>query len=240
MKRIFCLLLMLLLLTACAEEAKPSVRYENDAAYYEEESASLSMELHFAAPVAEGSEIKLLNGETTVISLKTDSALQTLTLRSSALEENVPYTLTVNGVVQQHGMQLMPPSQVIDIPDQPTIPMEPMSEQPSMPMEPMSEQPSESENAGGFTPGAGTQPGMGAPSEDIGVPPGRDGEISPPEMPPEFTGGERPNEDFGGRKPPEEDGLRKDGPTTFMITSNNQRFTDVRDAVMPEGKEPNA
>ncbi len=233
MKRILCLLLMLFLLTACAEEAKPSVRYENDTAYYEQEGAKLSMELHFAAPVAKGSEIKLLNGETEVLSLTVESATKTLTLRSAELEKNVAYTLTVNGIMQKHGAQLLqPPKPITDIPDQPTIPMEPMGEQPS-----------ESESAGGFTPGAGTQSGMGAPPDGMGQPP--EGELVPlPSMdavpgeePPTGERPEPPSEGFGGQRPPE-GGF--DIKFTFMITSENQSFTNVCDAVMPEGKEPNA
>ena len=230
MKRILVLLLMLVLLTACGEEAKPSVRYENDAAYYEQEGAELSMELQFAAPVAKGSEIKLLNGETEVLSLTVEKETKTLTLRSDKLEKNVAYTLTVNGVMQQHGAQsLQPPSPIVDIPDQPTIPMEPMSEQPS-------------ENAGGFTPGAGTQSGMGTPPDGMEQP--SDGSLVPmPSMDLEPPTGERPeppSEGFGGQRPLEGGPDTRFDNFTFMITSENQSFTNVCDAVRPEGKEPKA
>ena len=226
MKRIFCLLLMLALLTACAEEANPTVRYENDD---EQEGAALSMALEFAGPVAKGSVIKLLNGETEVLSLAVESETKTLTLRSDKLEKNVAYTLTVNGVMQAHGTQsLEPPAPMEDIPDQPTIPMEPMSEQPS-----------EGEGAGGFTPGAGTQAPMGQPPENMGQPP-----EDMPEPPEGF--GEKPGDielipPNGGRpdrQPPAEEG--RPDLFAFTLTSENQSFTNVRDAVKPEGKEPNA
>lgn len=201
MKRIFCFLLMLCLLTACSEE-KP-------------QEAELSMELEFAAPVEKGSVVKLLNGETEVLSLTLDSETKTLTLRSDKLEKNVPYTLTVNGVMQSHGAQsLMPPQPMEDIPDQPTIPMEPMSE-----------------NAGGFTPGAGTQSPMGQPPEGMPAPPEGFGE-TPGEIEVTPPNGERPD-----RQPP--NGERPDF-FAFTITSETQSFMNVRDAVKPEGKEPNA
>ncbi len=210
MKRIFCLLLMLCLLTACSEE-KP-------------QEAGLCMELEFAAPLTEGSEVKLMDGEETVLTLTVENETQTLTLRSSALKQNVAYTLTVNGIVQQHGSDLLtPPQPIEDIPDQPTIPMEPMGEQPS-------------ESAGGFTPGAGTQSGMGEPPEGMGEPPEGMGE--PPEgmgeglMPPPSMDLTVP--DAGRPRPTME------SQTVFMLTSENQRFTAVRDAVRPERKEPNA
>ena len=219
MKRIFCLLLVLALLTACGAETEPSLRYENDAAYYVQEGAELSMELQFAAPVAKGSEIKLLNGETEVLSLTLSAETKTLTLRSDKLEKNVPYTLTVNGVMQSHGTQpLMPPQPMEDIPDQPTIPMEPMGEQPS-------------ENAGGFTPGAGSQSPMGQPPEGMPEPPEGFGE-KPGEIEVIPPNGERPD-----RQPP--NGEHPDY-FAFMITSETQSFMNVRDAVRPVGKEPNA
>lgn len=238
MKRICCLLLIPALLTACGAEAGPTVRYENDAAYYEQEGAELSMELSFAEPVVKDSVITLLNGETAVLSLTVESETKTLTLRSDKLEKNVAYTLTVNGVMQQHAVQsLQPPEPMEDIPDQPTIPVEPMGEEPL------------EESVSGFTPGAGTlspmgeppegigEPpeGMSAPSEALGERPDIDLSLTPPdgEQPPEPPGG------LDGKQPPNNEISANFDPCTFMITSENPRFTDVCNAVEPEGKEPN-
>lgn len=73
----------------------------NDTA--QSDSTQEYMELTFAQTVRSGSTIALLDGEKTVLSFAAERDFSSLTLSSPELELAVPYTLTVDGVVQQHG-----------------------------------------------------------------------------------------------------------------------------------------
>lgn len=73
----------------------------NDAA--SNDSLQQFMELHFAAPVPEGSELCILNGETALYADQVTRAFSSLTFSAPELETGVAYTVTVDGVVQQHG-----------------------------------------------------------------------------------------------------------------------------------------
>lgn len=67
------------------------------------DSAQVLMDLSFAATVKEKSEIVLLDGETEVFRFTALRDFSTLVISSSALQRDVPYTLTVDGALQQHG-----------------------------------------------------------------------------------------------------------------------------------------
>lgn len=138
MKRFAIFLLLLSLCLVCfgcskeKETSTPMIRYEGSTAYYTQEDAKYTMELQFAKPVAAGSEIRLLQEEKEVLGFTTEAALSTLCIRSHKLEQNVAYSLTVNGVLQRHGVQKteVSPADPGYIPD-PTIstpPHEPMDE----------------------------------------------------------------------------------------------------------------
>lgn len=66
------------------------------------DSAQPYMELSFASTVAAGSTVALSSADGELFSFTTERALMSLTLSDPSLAENVPYTLTVNGVVQQY------------------------------------------------------------------------------------------------------------------------------------------
>lgn len=69
----------------------------------ESDSTQQYMELTFAQTVAEGSEIVLLQGDETVFCFTAARDFSSLSISTAELATDVDYTLTVNGVVQQHG-----------------------------------------------------------------------------------------------------------------------------------------
>ena len=61
------------------------------------------MDLTFADTVKKGAELVLLDGETQIFSFTALRDFSTLVISAPALQLDVPYTLTENGIVQQHG-----------------------------------------------------------------------------------------------------------------------------------------
>lgn len=256
-KKLWILLLaMLCLLTACKEDETPTdgLYYGAGVAFYTEEGATQTMQLSFMQEVAAGSEIKLLNGETELVSFTTENAFTGLTISAKALELNVPYTLTVNGVTQQHSTFSAGGAAIgeITVPEQPTVPVEPMNEpteitgsidpteitvpeQPAVPVEPMSE-PAEGTDNGGFTPGAGSMQGGQVPPE--GEMPSEGQMPIVGEIPSEGLGGELPDVGFTpgqgmetpeiGTKPSRE---QVSSSTEFTLTQQVQGFYSICDAV---------
>ncbi len=66
------------------------------------DSAQEYMELTFAQSVSAGSTVELLEGEQVLLSFTTERAMASLTLSCKELALNVPYTLKVNGKLQQY------------------------------------------------------------------------------------------------------------------------------------------
>lgn len=73
----------------------------NDEISYD--SAQVLMDLTFAQPVRKGAEFVLSDGETQIFSFTATRDFTALVISSPALQLDVPYTLRVDGAVQQHG-----------------------------------------------------------------------------------------------------------------------------------------
>ena len=183
----------------------------NDSA--ENASKQQFMELSFAQMVQQGSTLYIKNGDTVLLEDTVTRPFTSLTFSVPELETGVAYTVTVNGVVQQHGagrfpegMDLEPPTEgrgpgEFEIPeppggmDQPVISVEgvPNDAQPAA--------------ANGDRPTPPTKP---------------DGE------PPEKPDGEPPAKPDGDKL------VRPDGETAvshdFTLTETTHSFRNVRDA----------
>lgn len=67
------------------------------------DSKQVLMDLTFADTVKKGAELVLLDGETQIFGFTALRDFSTLVISAPALQLDVPYTLTENGIVQQHG-----------------------------------------------------------------------------------------------------------------------------------------
>lgn len=235
------LLLVSLLLLCCAcgsekpEKETPDalIRYEGGAAYYTQKGADLSMELHFAQPVKVNSEIALLKGDTKLLSFTTSAAISQLTISTMDLEKNVPYSVTVNGVPQRHGVDRDHTAPNLgDIPDPvpviPTIPVEPMTE--------ATEATQGQEQPTAPSVDAGSSLDSLLPNLDVDIPTGSIGSIDPNVSP--SSPGVLPNEPFtpgkGQEDSPTLPGLNPQIPqdaTQFALMEDTTQFRFVRDAL---------
>ena len=66
------------------------------------QSAQLYMELSFARTITAGSVISLKNGDETLYEFTAEKTCNSLTLSLPELEQDIPYTLYVNGILQQY------------------------------------------------------------------------------------------------------------------------------------------
>ena len=96
------------------------------------------MELSFASQQQAGSVLELSQGETVVFRTTLLWACSSLLISAPELALNVPYTLTVDGVVQQHSNGAVPIPGIgddgppdVEIPPQPTQPVFPASVEPT-------------------------------------------------------------------------------------------------------------
>ena len=128
---------LLLLCCACSRKSESEgnetvIRYESNGAYYTQDGAEHTMELNFARLVPAESEITLTDGEATLVQFRLSVAVSKISIAARGLEENVPYTVLVDGVAQRHGkdvesfegVTLEPEQPTITEPEQPTIPTE--------------------------------------------------------------------------------------------------------------------
>lgn len=196
------------------------------------------MELFFASNVALDSQIKLLSGESEIVSFTADRAFSSLTLSAPSMAVNTPYTLTVNGVAQTYtgnmgfvGMGRLPHGGEISLPEG-ELPMEggmPDFEIPSQPQPEI-----EIEGIEPPTPPEGEEGEIPTPPE------GEDGERP---TPPEGEEGERPTPPEGeeGEIPIRPEGQMPEMPsgnmqpsgqggTDFVISDENHSFSGVCDA----------
>ena len=250
MKRILMRLLLLslcLLCFGCSKEGDTAIRYSGSAAAYTQEGAKYTMELHFENPVFAGSELCLLSGEETLLRFKAEADFSTLTISTLALEQNVAYRLTVDGILQCYGAQKteVSPTDPGYIPDPTvvTIPQEPMSATEAT----TSVSDDGTDSAAGSSTDSTTET-----SFSFSTPPANfDPDLSAEELPtivshPEteadtsaIPDGTLPSEPFTPGKgessdetfsESEAESQERSGYTTFILTGTFTRFLSVRDA----------
>ncbi len=141
------LLITALLLCACGETAAPETGVTQDATQDTIlqmpelnqipvlPNEGCVMELNFAEELPAGTVLELRKDDFVVLTYTVETATQTVRLDDNSLRPDVGYSLTVNGVLQQHsGMtvgrpgSMMPPLEEIPIPSQPAIPEAPAGE----------------------------------------------------------------------------------------------------------------
>lgn len=197
------------------------------------ESAQVLMDLTFTETVKKGAAVALIDNETGIFSFTATRDFSTLVISAPGLQLDVPYTLTVDGALQQHGGKsgTMPgigggrqPGEIPDPNDGPP-PEVPEGETPSMPGgapgQPGGEMPSMpgGENELPVIPADGTQPAEGG----VGLP--------PQTFTPSDAGGNRPEPPANGDRPEQPDGERP-GETAevsadFTVTAENHTFFNV-------------
>lgn len=195
----------------------------------EADSKQQYMELTFAQTVKEGSEIALLNGEETVFSFTATRDFSSLTVSFLALSLDVPYTLTVDGVVQQNGG-----TQNAGIPGE--FPAD--GDVPALP-DGMSTPPQGSPNEA-ERPSDGVEPPEKPDGEMPGAPDGEMPTGEKPEMPemPAVSDGNAPEKPEGEEPPALPQGgmggfagnVPTEVTTEFTLTSERHSFYSVRDA----------
>ena len=172
------------------------------------------MELSFASTLPSGSEIVLSDPEgVELFSYTTQRTAQAVTLSCADLKEDVAYTLTVNGVVQQYT------GNSIGFPGG------------GMPPEGM-ERPERPE---GFEMPEGMKPPEGMEFPADGQRPEPPEGMEPPK---DFDAGRKPDGDFPGgtSRPGMEQAAAATGSTEFILTKERRTFSGVSDSAQDSGK----
>ncbi len=226
MKKFTALILTAILLCLCcgcgaepAQSQEAVIRYEGSAAYYSYEGAELKMELNFAEPVPAWKEIALQKGGKTVLSFTLGQAVSLVEISAYELEENVDYTVLVDGVTQRHGKTSVAQPGYIPDPEVPTIPTEIQGE-----TEPTTQT---TEDKFGFS-----KPSIGFDEQTETIGSFADRDSTTPQ-----SGGELPSEAFSPDREEDDSSLAQQfnpnpdrNVTVFCLEGRTTVFHQVRDA----------
>ncbi len=177
------------------------------------DSKQVLMDLTFADTVKKGASLSLCDGETQTFGFTATRDFSALVLSAPALQRDMPYTLTVDGAIQQHGGKGAPLGPV-----QPAAPGAPGSG--TIP-DPTDGQPPQTP-ANGNPPPAPPSGGNELPIVGVELPPQvfTPSDVTPPT-------GERPEPPTGERPEPPTGSAPDEVCATFTVTAENHSFYNV-------------